>query len=46
MNKLLVSLLLTLGVSGIAQAAGAVVVGDAAAGQAWPLRYVQQARAG
>ncbi|AOA07650.1 MULTISPECIES: c-type cytochrome [Pseudomonas] len=34
MNKLLVSLLLTLGVSGIAQAAGAVVVGDAAAGQA------------
>ena len=34
MNKLLVSLLLTLGVSGIAQAAGAAVVGDAAAGQA------------
>ena len=34
MNKLLVSLLLTLGVSGIAQAAGTAVVGDAAAGQA------------
>ena len=33
MNKLLVSLLLTLGVSGIAQAAGTAVVGDAA-GQA------------
>lgn len=34
MNKLLVSLLLTLGVSGIAQAASTAVVGDAAAGQA------------
>ena len=34
MNKLLVSLLLTLGVTGIAQAAGTAVVGDAAAGQA------------
>ena len=34
MNKLLVSLLLTLGVSGIAQAAGTALVGDAAAGQA------------
>ena len=34
MNKLLVSLLLTLGVTGIAQAAGAALVGDAAAGQA------------
>ncbi|WP_219063287.1 cytochrome c [Pseudomonas sp. UMAB-08] len=36
MNKLIVSLLLTLGISGMAQAAGAVtgVVGDAAAGQA------------
>ena len=34
MNKLLVSLLLTLGVAGIAQAAGTALVGDAAAGQA------------
>ena len=34
MNKLLVSLLLTLGVTGIAQAAGTALVGDAAAGQA------------
>ncbi|MES2870238.1 MAG: c-type cytochrome [Pseudomonadota bacterium] len=34
MNKLFVSLLLTLGVTGIAQAAGTAVVGDAAAGQA------------
>ena len=34
MNKLFVSLLLTLGVTGIAQAAGATLVGDAAAGQA------------
>lgn len=34
MNKLLVSLLLTLGVAGIAQAAATAVVGDAAAGQA------------
>ena len=34
MNKVLVSLLLTLGVSGIAQAASTAVVGDAAAGQA------------
>ena len=34
MNKLLVSLLLTLGVTGIAQAAATAVVGDAAAGQA------------
>ena len=34
MNKLLVSLLLTLGVTGIAQAASTAVVGDAAAGQA------------
>lgn len=34
MNKLLVSLLLTLGVSGIVQAASTAVVGDAAAGQA------------
>jgi len=33
MNKLLVSLLLTLGVSGIAQAAGTTLVGAAAAGQ-------------
>ena len=34
MNKLLVSLLLTLGVTGVAQAAGTALVGDAAAGQA------------
>jgi len=34
MNKLFVSLLLTLGVTGIAQAAGTALVGDAAAGQA------------
>ena len=34
MNKLFVSLLLTLGVTGNAQAAGATLVGDAAAGQA------------
>lgn len=34
MNKLLVSLLLTLGVTGGANAAGATVAGDAAAGQA------------
>ena len=34
MNKLLVSLLLTLGVAGIAQAAATALVGDAAAGQA------------
>jgi len=34
MNKIFVSLLLTLGVTGIAQAAGATLVGDAAAGQA------------
>ena len=34
MNKLLVSLLLTLGVTGIAQAAGTALVGGAAAGQA------------
>ena len=34
MNKLLVSLLLTFGVAGIAQAAATAVVGDAAAGQA------------
>ena len=34
MNKLLVSLLLTLGVTGVAQAAATAVVGDAAAGQA------------
>ena len=34
MNKFFVSLLLTMGVSGIAQAAGTTVVGDAAAGQA------------
>ena len=34
MNKLFVSLLLTLGVTGITQAAGTAVVGDAAAGQA------------
>ena len=34
MNKLLVSLLLTLGVTGGAQAAGTALVGDAAAGQA------------
>lgn len=34
MNKLFVSLLLTLGVTGIAQAAGSAVVGDATAGQA------------
>ena len=34
MNKLLVSLLLTLGVTGIAQAAVTALVGDAAAGQA------------
>ena len=34
MNKLLVSLLLTLGVTGMAQAAGSAVVGDATAGQA------------
>ena len=34
MNKLLVSLLLTLGVAGIAQAAATAVVGDVAAGQA------------
>ena len=34
MNKFLVSLLLTLGVAGIAQAAATAVVGDAAAGQA------------
>lgn len=33
MNKLLVSLLLTLGISATAQAAGPAVVGDAAAGQ-------------
>jgi cytochrome c553 len=33
MNKLLVSLLLTLGISVMAQAAGTAVVGDAAAGQ-------------
>ena len=34
MNKLFVSLLLTLGVTGMAQAAGSAVVGDATAGQA------------
>jgi len=34
MNKLLVSLLLTLGVTSVAQAAGTVLAGDAAAGQA------------
>ena len=34
MNKLFVSLLLTMGVSGIAQAASTALVGDAAAGQA------------
>ena len=34
MNKLLVSLLLTLGVAGTAQAAATALVGDAAAGQA------------
>jgi cytochrome c553 len=34
MNKLLVSLLLTLGVTGVAQAAGDRLWGDAAAGQA------------
>ena len=34
MNKIFVSLLLTLGVTGIAQAAGTALVGDAAAGQA------------
>lgn len=34
MNKLFASLLLTVGVSGIAQAAGTALVGDAAAGQA------------
>lgn len=34
MNKFFVSLLLTMGVSGIAQAAGTTFVGDAAAGQA------------
>ena len=34
MNKLLVSLLLTLGVTGVAQAAGTALVGDATAGQA------------
>ena len=34
MNKLIVSLLLTLGVTGVAQAAGTALVGDAAAGQA------------
>ena len=34
MNKLFVSLLLTLGVTGVAQAAGTALVGDAAAGQA------------
>jgi cytochrome c553 len=33
MNKLLVSLLLTLGITGMAHAAGNAVVGDAAAGQ-------------
>ena len=35
MNKLLVSLLLTLGVAGTAQAAATALVGDAAAGQAY-----------
>ena len=34
MNKLLVSLLLTFGVTGMAQAASAAIVGDASAGQA------------
>ena len=34
MNKIFVSLLLTLGVTGIAQAAGTALVGDAAGGQA------------
>ena len=34
MNKIFVSLLLTLGVTGMAQAAGSAVVGDATAGQA------------
>ncbi|MGP5353290.1 c-type cytochrome [Pseudomonas helleri] len=34
MNKFFVSLLLTMGVSGIAQATGTTVMGDAAAGQA------------
>ena len=34
MNKLFVSLLLTLGVTGMAQAASAAIVGDASAGQA------------
>ncbi|MQT72390.1 cytochrome c4, partial [Pseudomonas sp. FSL R10-0071] len=34
MNKFFVSLLLTMGVSGIAQAASTALVGDAAAGQA------------
>ena len=34
MNKIFVSLLLTLGVTGVAQAAGTALVGDAAAGQA------------